>query len=288
MSAVALLAQQPHGRRASRRSRRSPATSAAAARTTGSCARCMRAAAAERLSMSDRSIARRSPRRALPRSRRRARRRLLRSTGRPAGARPQPPAADALPRQAARSDAGRLLPRHPRRRHGDRLLGQGRSRHRARASRCGRWSARSSASRVERIELIEGDTALTPEPGRRRRAAPASCAAACSSARPRRPRARRCSRWRPQRLGSAGRRTSTLADGVVRAKAGGAGVTFADLVGDQPASTSSSIPKAPLKRPDALHARRQVAAAARHAGQVHRPPRLRARLCRCPACCTAA
>ena len=99
---------------------------------------------------------------------------------------------------------------------------------------------------VERIELIEGDTALTPNQGRQR-AAPASCAAAWRCARPRRRRARRCSGSPPSAL-AAPAAELTLADGEVRPGRRRRASRFAELVGERGFDVKMN-PKAPLKRP---------------------------------------
>ena len=62
-----------------------------------------------------------------------------------------------------------------------------------------------------------------------------------------------------------------VADGVVRAKGGGASVSYGELIGDQALGLAVD-PKAPLKAPRALPLHRQVAAPARHSRQGHRPP----------------
>ena len=153
------------------------------------------------------------------------------------------------------------LPRDPRRRHGHRLFRQGRPRHRPphRHAADGRRGARRRAS--TRIELIEGDTALTPEPGpdggqhrrhaRRRPAAPGRGDRARGAAGAWRPSG--CSRRPP---------SSTLADGAVQ-RGGGRTHRHRRARRRPRLRRSRSNPKAPLKRPGALHAGRQVAAAAR-------------------------
>ena len=57
------------------------------------------------------------------------------------------------------------LPRHQRRRLGDDLLGQGRSRHRALRIAIPQMAGEELGIGVERIAMLEGDTALTPDQG---------------------------------------------------------------------------------------------------------------------------
>ena len=131
---------------------------------------------------------------------------------------------------------------------------------------------------VDRIELVEGDTALTPDQGPtagssgvmrggvqlRQAAATAREALIAMAAE------------RLQRAGRRARRSST-------AKCARRRRPRARRRPSWSATARFDVkinPKAPLKRPGAVHAGRQVAAAARRPGEGHRPPRLRARLTR--------
>ena len=106
---------------------------------------------------------------------------------------PQPRARRRAPRPAARR--GRFLPRDPRRRHGGRLLRQGRPRHRPahRDAADGRRGARRGG-RAHRADRGRHRADARPGPDRRQHRRDARRRARCARRRP--PRARRCWRWR--------------------------------------------------------------------------------------------
>ena len=126
---------------------------------------------------------------------------------------------------------------------------------------------------VDRIELIEGDTALTPNQG--------PTAGSSGIMRGGVELRQAAATAREALLALAAERLQlpvaelTLADGEVRA-GGGRRVAVATLFGERGFDVKMN-PKAPLKQPVAVCARRQVAAAARRSGQGHRPTCLRAR-----------
>ena len=139
---------------------------------------------------------------------------------------------------------------------------------------------------VERIKLIEGDTALTPDQGRTagsngiqrggvqiRQAAATARKALIDLAR------EAAATCRPP--------ISTTADGEVRPKAGGAGVKFADLLAGNRFDLKLD-PKAPLKDPRTYTIVGKPLPRPDVPAKVTGTPRLHARLHACPTCCTAA
>ena len=114
------------------------------------------------------------------------------------------------------------------------------------ASRSRRWPPRSSAARSIASRWSRATPRSRPTRARRR-AAPASCAAACRSGRRPRPRARRCIGLAAEKLGKP-RGDLEVANHEVRPKSGGAGVRFGELVGDRRFGIKVDA-KAPLKDP---------------------------------------
>ena len=176
----------------------------------------------------------RSTRRGSPRSRRRPdRRRSALHRSRPA---PAPAAAASAARPAHTSSTSTKSTRFLAIRTTASVMlysRQGRPRHRACASPCRRWSAEELDVRHRGAStLIEGDTALTPDQGptggqhRRHARRRADCA------RLPRPRAKRCSAWRPSGS-SVPPPTLTLGTATIARAAGGSSVAFGELVGDK-------------------------------------------------------
>ncbi len=133
---------------------------------------------------------------------------------------------------------------------------------------------------VDKIKYVEGDTALTPDQGRtsgsngiqrRRHADPPG----------RRDRAQGPDRPRRAEAQRARRTTSPPPTAWCGPKAGGQGVSFAELIAGKNFNLKLD-PKAPLKNPAELHVGRQAAAAAGRAGQMHRAAHLHAGLLACP------
>ena len=130
---------------------------------------------------------------------------------------------------------------------------------------------------VDKINYIEGDTALTPDQGRtsgsngiqrggmqmRRAAATARKALVALAA---------------QKL-NAKPDDLVVANGLVSPRAGGEGVTFASLVSGKRFDLKVDAKRA-AQGSGELHAGRQVAAAARRAGEMHGQSRLHAGLLR--------
>ena len=168
----------------------------------------------------------------------------------------------------ARPQGGRRLPRRERGRHGDGVLRQGRSRpgaaHRHAPDRR-RGARRSASTRSNMSRAIPRSRPTRDGPPART----ASSAAACRSGRPRRRARKALIELAAQRLNAeAGRPRCHRRRGYGR-RAGGAGISFAELIGERQFNLKLD-PKAPLKDPATYTIRRQVAAAARCAGQMHR------------------
>ena len=92
--------------------------------------------------------------------RRRARRQLLASPAHRLRARARRRAAT-----AAGADRGRCVPRHRRQGHASRAIPARSTRHRHHAPRSRRWSPTSSTCRSSQVNLVTGDTPLTPDQG---------------------------------------------------------------------------------------------------------------------------
>ncbi len=126
---------------------------------------------------------------------------------------------------------------------------------------------------VERISIVEGDTALVPDHGGTggstgipRGAVDVRQAAATA-------------RQAILDLGATQLKRPaselTITGGTVRAIAGGSGVSIGKLIGGKRLNLAVDA-KATLKDPSDLHHRRQAPAATRRSGQVHRKARVRA------------
>ena len=129
---------------------------------------------------------------------------------------------------------------------------------------------------VERIVMIEGDTALTPDQGptagssgimrggvQIRQAAATAREALIGLA--------------AARAGTPGRRIRRASTARCGRRPAAQGIRFGELVGDKRFGLKVD-PKAPLRDPAHVHGRRQAARAPRRSRQGHRPARLRARL----------
>ena len=139
---------------------------------------------------------------------------------------------------------------------------------------------------VDKIKYVEGDTALTPDQGRtsgsngiQRGGMQIRQAAATA---------------RKALIDLAAQRLNLQAGGPRRRRRRGAAEEPAAPASASPTCSATHSfdlkldPKAPLKDPGDLHDRRQVAAAARRAGQMHRAATSTCTTSRCPACCTPA